>query len=269
MNMNSGKDETSSSSAFLAPRHWLGPEELNPSYWADAKVLEKRSQEFFEKPVELIDKIDQTDSAGIARRDFLTIMGASMAMATLSCARRPVHKIIPHVVQPEETVLGVPSFYASTCKECSVGCGILTKNREGRPVKLEGNPEHPANRGALCGQGQASLLNLYDPDRLQTSFTKSKGQISGADLTWDEADKQIAQKLQAALVHGGRVRILTGTLNSPSTEKLIGEFLAAFPDGKRVVYDPLAMGEISDAQELSYGIILIKRTMCSLWALTF
>jgi molybdopterin-containing oxidoreductase family iron-sulfur binding subunit len=256
MNMNSGKDEKSS---FAAPRHWLGPEELEASYWANPQVLEKRSQEFFEKPVELIDKIDQTDSAGIARRDFLTIMGASMAMATLSCARRPVHKIIPHVVQPEDVVPGVASFYASTCKECSVGCGILTKNREGRPIKLEGNPDHPANRGALCGQGQASLLNLYDPDRLKAPYSKNKGQVTGSDLSWEEIDKQIAPKLQAIAARGGRVRVLTGTLNSPSTEKLIGEFLAGFSDGKRVTYDPLSLGEISDAQEASYGTRAMPR----------
>ncbi|MDR3608074.1 MAG: 4Fe-4S dicluster domain-containing protein [Oligoflexia bacterium] len=246
MNKNSGKDETST---FVPPRHWLGPEELEASYWADPQVAEKRSQEFYEKPVELIDAIDKTDTQGLARREFLTIMGASMAMATLSCARRPVHKIIPHVVRPEEVVPGVSSYYASTCKECSVGCGILTKNREGRPIKLEGNSEHPANRGALCAQGQASLLNLYDPDRLQAPYSKSKGQLSGTEISWETADAQIAQKLKAS----GRVRVLTGTVNSPSTQRLINEFLGGFKDGKHVVYDPLSLGEISDAQEASYG----------------
>src|SRR5207253_351050 len=107
---------------FTPPRHWVGVEELDASYWADAKVREKRGQEFFEKPVEMIDAIDKSDKAGLARRDFLTVMGASMAMASFSCARRPVHKIIPYVVKPEEITPGVATWYASTSKECPCGC---------------------------------------------------------------------------------------------------------------------------------------------------
>src|SRR5687768_663072 len=98
---------------FVPPRHWIGPEELEASYWNDPKVQEKRAQEFYEKPVELIDKIDKMDKSGVARRDFLTVMGASMAMASFACARRPVHKIIPYVVKPEEVTLGVANWYAS------------------------------------------------------------------------------------------------------------------------------------------------------------
>jgi anaerobic selenocysteine-containing dehydrogenase/Fe-S-cluster-containing dehydrogenase component len=241
--------------AFVPPRHWLGPEELEASYWADSDVRAKRGQEFFEKPVEMIDQLDKSSQGGLVRREFLTIMGASMAMATLSCARRPVHKIIPYAVKPEEITPGVANYYASTCKECSVGCGILTRNREGRPVKLEGNPDHPVNRGALCGQGQASLLGLYDPDRLQSSYAKNKGQLTGTEISWEDADQQITQKLKAA----GRVRVLTGTVNSPSTQSLINEFLGAFHDGKHVVYDPLSMGELSDAQGVSYGTKVTPR----------
>jgi hypothetical protein len=133
----------STENTFVPPRHWVGPEELDASYWADHKIQEKRGQEFYEKPVELIAKIDSMDQGGIARRDFLTIMGASMALATTACARRPVHKIIPYVVKPEEITLGVSNYYATTCQECSTGCGVVTKNREGRPIKLEGNELHP------------------------------------------------------------------------------------------------------------------------------
>src|SRR3569832_213162 len=107
---------------FAPPRHWIGLEELEASYWNDPQVQEKRGQEFYEKPVELIEKIDRMDKQGIARRDFLTIMGASMAMASFACARRPVNKIIPYVVKPEEVTPGVANFYATTCMECSNGC---------------------------------------------------------------------------------------------------------------------------------------------------
>ena len=133
---------------------------MDASYWNDPKVREKRAQEFYEKPVEFIEKIDKTDKAGIARRDFLTIMGASMAMASFACARRPVHKIIPYVVKPEEITPGVANWYASTCNECSSGCGVLVKNREGRPIKLEGNPDHPCEPGYVSAL-EAKLLSEF------------------------------------------------------------------------------------------------------------
>ena len=119
--------ENGTSRDFQPPRHWLGPEELEESYWTNPLQQEKRSQEFFDKPVEYLEKVDKLDQAGIARRDFLTVMGASMAMASFGCARRPVHKIIPYVVKPEEITVGVPTLYASTCGECSTGCGIVAK----------------------------------------------------------------------------------------------------------------------------------------------
>src|SRR4051794_28427561 len=116
----SGTHEIDSKS-FVPPRHWIGVEELDESYWKNPEIREKRGQEFHDKPVEWLEKVDQLDKQGMARRDFLTIMGASMAMASFGCARRPVHKIIPYVVKPEEITPGVPNWYASTCQECSSG----------------------------------------------------------------------------------------------------------------------------------------------------
>src|SRR3954468_17269827 len=135
---NGPESQDTQQTPFTPPRHWIGLEELDPAYWSDPKVQEKRGQEFFEKPVEWLKKTDKANTQGIARRDFLTVMGASMAMATLSCARRPVHKIIPYVIKPEEITPGVPTYYASTSKDCPCGCGLLVKTREGRPIKLEG-----------------------------------------------------------------------------------------------------------------------------------
>jgi anaerobic selenocysteine-containing dehydrogenase/Fe-S-cluster-containing dehydrogenase component len=240
------------SSDFVPPRHWVGPEELDASYWSDAKVREKRGQEFFEKPVELIDAIDRTDKAGLARRDFLTIMGASMAMSTLACARRPVHKIIPYVVKPEEITLGVSNAYATTCQECSTGCGVIAKTREGRPIKLEGNPDHPVNRGKLCARGQASLLNLYDPDRLRAPVMRERpGNAAGKEIGWADADSAIAAKLKGAK----RVRVLSGPIQSESTLKLIRDFLSAFPNGEHVEWEPLAHDDLVEAQVVSYGTV--------------
>jgi anaerobic selenocysteine-containing dehydrogenase/Fe-S-cluster-containing dehydrogenase component len=242
---------------FVPPRHWIGPEELDPSYWANSATREKRGQEFFEKPVEWLEKMDTVDKKGIARRDFLTIMGASMAMASFACARRPVHKIIPYVVKPEEITPGIPTWYASTCPECASSCGILVKNREGRPIKLEGNPDHPINQGSLCAQGQASLLNLYDPDRLKTPIMRSRSGGSQKEVSWDEVDAVLGSKLKAIASGSGRVRVLSGEMKSESTQRLIKEFLSAFRQGSHVEYEPLSLEEIAEAQNLSYGTGLI------------
>ena len=95
--------------------------------------------------------------AELDRRGFLKLVGTSAgAAAAAGCSELP-EKLIPYVIQPEEITPGLAVIYASTCSECSVGCGLHVRTREGRPVKLEGNPDHPINRGALCARGQASI----------------------------------------------------------------------------------------------------------------
>ncbi len=251
------KADSLNTQPFIPPRHWIGPEELDASYWNDPKVQEKRAQEFYEKPVEWVEQIDRIDKQGIARRDFLTVMGASMAMASFACARRPVHKIIPYVVKPEEITPGVANFYASTCQECSTNCGVLVKNREGRPIKLEGNPDHPVNQGSLCGRGQASLLNLYDPDRLKAPKMRAGREGFGQEISWTDVDTAVQSKLKAIASNSGRVRILTGAVRSGSTSRLIQEFLSGFRNGVHVEFEPLELEEIAEAQELSYGTSLV------------
>ena len=91
------------------------------------------------------------------RRDFLKLVGVSAGSAAAAGCSDPVEKLIPYVVQPEEITPGIPVIYASTCTECPVGCGLHVKTREGRPIKLEGNPEHPVNQGRLCARAQASI----------------------------------------------------------------------------------------------------------------
>lgn len=240
---------------FVAPRHWIAPEELSPAYWSDSARLEKRGQEFHDKPIETIALIDKFDSKGIARRDFLTLMGASMAMASLACARRPVHKIIPYVVRPEEIIPGVPNFYASTDPE--TGYGLLVKTREGRPIKLEGNPEHPLNRGKLHARGQAALLELYDPERLQEPVTRQRGQTASLPAKWPDVDAAVVAQLKKAASSGGHVRILTGQILSDSTRKLIAEFISGFGAGAHIEFEPLALDEIVEAQTESYGTAVV------------
>lgn len=240
--------------SFSPPRHWIGPEELEASYWSDAAVTEKRGQEFYEKPVELIDRIDKMDQAGFARREFLTIMGASMAMAGLSCARRPVHKIIPHVVKPEDVTPGVANWYASTLVEGGQASGVLVKVREGRPIKLEGNPDHPFNRGTLSARAQASILSLYDPDRLTAPVLRDRSARTRKVASWQEWDKAVGDRLHRIASSSGKVRLLTGEIVSESTQRAIKELFGAFGSRfEHVVYEPLAEDDVVAGQELSYG----------------
>src|SRR5215210_4843092 len=102
----------------------------------------------------------------VKRRDFLKVLGVGAAGTTmLGCSSEKVEKLIPYLVSPDQTVPGVSTYYATTCRECSVACGVIAETRDGRTIKLEGNPDHPVNRGALCARGQSALQGLYNPDR--------------------------------------------------------------------------------------------------------
>ena len=113
---------------------------------------------------------------GVRRREFLKILGAgSVAVTATACMPEDTGKLIPYFVCPDQTVPGVSTYYATTCRECSAACGVIAETRDGRAIKLEGNPEHPLNRGALCSRGQAALQGLYNPDRLRGPMVKQGG----------------------------------------------------------------------------------------------
>ena len=127
----------------------------------------------------------------VGRRTFLKVLGsAGPAAAAAACSPVPPERIIPFVVPPDDVVPGVATWYASVCGECPAGCGIRVRTREGRAVKVEGNPEHPVNRGGLCVRGQASLQGLYNPDRITTraasraeAGTGQAGRVAAVPLT--------------------------------------------------------------------------------------
>ncbi len=190
----------------------------------------------------------------IRRRDFLKLSALTATAATVTgCSRAPVEKAIPFLVQPEEQVPGRSLDYASMCGGCSSGCGVLVKTRDGRPIKLEGNPEHPVSRGGLCAIGQASLLGLYDSQRFKTP------QRNGRESTWQEADHAITAELAKVREARGAVRFLSGTVNSPTLSAAISDFLGGFADAKHVQYDAVSNSAILDAHQRTHGVRVLPR----------
>ena len=138
----------------------------------------------------------------VRRREFLKVLGVTgAATAAIGCYSDEVEKLIPYVSSPDNTVPGVSTYYASTCRECAVGCGIIVETRDGRAIKIEGNPDHPVNHGALCGRGQSALQGLYNPDRFQTPM-KRQGDALVA-TTWDDAIGLLSKGLAGIKAGGG------------------------------------------------------------------
>src|ERR1700675_3531245 len=127
--------------------------------------------------------------SGIDRRSFFKIVATSgAAVAASGCGRdaaellgRVSQKLIPYVVPPDGIVPGVASYFSTVCRECPAGCGLVAKNRDGRVIKLEGNPDHPVNVGVLCIRGQVALQGLYHLDRYRGPLQ------NGTPIGWDEA----------------------------------------------------------------------------------
>ncbi len=182
------------------------------------------------------------------RRDFLKLVGAGAgAAAATGC--EPVEKLVPYVIQPEVITPGLPVFYASTCQECPAACGLTVRTREGRPIKLEGNPEHPVNRGALCARGQAGIGRTYHPDRFRGPQLRG-GDGSWQNVSWDEATALLADKIRGA---GARTRVLGGQVG-PTLHELIDSWIGAVGAGGRLVYEPFAYEALREASRAVFGV---------------
>src|SRR5262252_570714 len=130
------------------------------------------------------------------RRDFFKIVTVSGAAAASGGCQQASETILPLVVPNDQLVPGVASWFATVCRECPAGCGVIARNREGRVVKLEGNPDHPVNAGALCMRGQAALQGLYHPDRFAGPQRRDGNALKPA--SWDDSLKAVAEKIAAA-----------------------------------------------------------------------
>src|SRR6202000_1399833 len=164
----------------------------------------------------------------VDRRNFLKLMGASLAFAGLAgCKSNEQERIIPYVKQPDGMVLGKPLYFATVMPFGADAIGVLAESHEGRPTNLAGNPDHPSSMGGIDAITQASILNLYDPDRAKTvSF-------AGALRTWSEFT-QAAQAAAADIKsqRGAGFRILTGTITSPTVADQLQGILKLYPQAK-------------------------------------
>lgn len=227
-----------------SPKYWRGIEELEqqPEFLATVK-------DEFPTDIPMDQQLSEVTEEKLAfkanRRDFLKLMGFGLTAATLSaCVETPKKYAIPYVEKPDDIIPGVANYYATTTPE---GVSVIAKCREGRPIKLEGNPDSPISQGGLDAIGQASVLNLYDVDRYQAP-------MKGATTSdWDTVDSEITAKLNEIKAAGGKLRILSSSIMSPSLKGAATEFLSGFADGKHITYDPVSYSAIAEANEQAFG----------------
>ena len=185
----------------------------------------------------------------VGRRGFLKLMGASLALAGISaCTRQPDEVIVPYVRQPEEIVPGTPLFFATTMPLSGGAIGLLVESHEGRPTKIEGNPDHPSSRGATDVFAQAAILDLYDPDRAQTITHLGEIRPFGAFVG---AMRTVVNAQQAK--QGAGLRILTETVTSPAMAAQIREILARMPLAKWHQWEPAARHNAREGGRLAFG----------------
>jgi MoCo/4Fe-4S cofactor protein with predicted Tat translocation signal len=221
-----------------------------PHYWRSLDELADTPEfkDFLHH--EFPDKADEWQD-GLSRRNFLKIMGASLAFAGLTaCTRQPVEKIIPYVRQPEDIVPGKPLFYATAMQLGGAAIGLLAESHMGRPTKLEGNPDHPASLGATDVFAQAAILTMYDPDRSRAIF--NRGNINSWGGFLQALSLQMAVQKQRPNPGSG-FRILTETVISPTLGKQLDELLKAFPGAKWHQYEPITGDNIREGTKQAFG----------------
>nr|MBA3439910.1 TAT-variant-translocated molybdopterin oxidoreductase [Pyrinomonadaceae bacterium] len=218
-------------------KYWRSLEEL-----ADTKDFQQFVQNEFPSQLE-----EFSDPVG--RRRFLKLMGASLALAGASaCAWQPREQLVPYIEQPEEIVPGKSLFFATAMTIAGVATGLLARSREGRPVKIEGNPQHPASLGATDIYAQASILTLYDPDRSRTIL--ERGEIR----SWANFRGALREALDEQRIRrGAGLRILTETVVSPTLADQLRGILAELPEAKWHQYEPVGRDGAGAGARLAFG----------------
>ena len=234
-------DTTDTLPPATPPQLWQGLDE----YMDSPAFREAMADEFPEDAAEWSDPV--------TRRNFMTIMGASLALAgAAGCSPRPApqRKIVPYSRQPEQLIPGVPLFFASAVTMSGYAAGVLVRSHEGRPVKIEGNPDHPANLGGTNLQVQASILDLYDPDRSQLSTR------NGQPAAYEEVVRTVRRQLfddRGQPKSAVRLRILTGAVTSPTLADRITALLNQFPNARWTQFEPCGQDNARAGTQRAFG----------------
>lgn len=221
----------------VAPPLWRGLDELEASPEYQAAAL----NEFPEGATEFTDEP--------SRRRFLALMGASLALSTgVGCNLRPAsqRKIVPYTTQPDEIIPGVPLYFATSATFGGYGQGVLVRSNEGRPTKIEGNPDNPSSLGGASLHSLASILDLYDPDRSRGVTRR------GITAGYDEALSALRAKLSA----GAKIRVLTETTTSPTLGAQISRLLTVFPNSRWVQYEAVRSASAREGATKAFGSAL-------------
>ena len=226
--------------------HWKSADQLNEGN----PIIEQLEQKEFAEHIpvnEFLGDSETLEESSTSRRDFLKYVGFSTAAATLAACEGPVIKSVPYVVQPEQIRPGVANYYATAIADGFDFGSVLIKTREGRPIKVENNSDAPVLGGANA-RVHASVLSLYDVKRLQGP------KANETDITWEDLNLQVGAKLKALAATGKEVIILTQTFASPTTSKIVADFITAYPNVKHVTYDSVSESAALDAFETAYGV---------------
>jgi MoCo/4Fe-4S cofactor protein with predicted Tat translocation signal len=222
--------------------YWKGVEELanHPEF------LKHAEKEFPEDlPYDKGRLIEEGDNS--SRRDFLKLMGFSLAAASLAACEAPVRKAIPYLNKPVDVNPGIPNYYASSFVNGGEYCSVLVKTREGRPIKIEPNHLSPVSGGGTSLRAQASVLSLYDRERLNGP------RVKGSPASWDDVDQLVASRLAEAAAGNGKIRVVSRTIMSPSTRAVLNKFSERFPTAELVMYDPVSAAGLVGAHQLAFG----------------
>ncbi len=231
----------------------------NKQYWQNFGDLtqsdrfkQSTEKEFQEEllPLEDLDGKGLLD-AKTPRRDFLKYLGFSTAAAAIAAScEMPVKKSVPYLQRPDTVIPGVSDYYASTYVNGGDAISVVVKQRDGRPIKIEGNELSSLTKGATSAQSQASVLDLYDTTRLRHPLQKS-GKEYKEVTSFENFDKLITESI--ATLGGKAIVLLTSTIHSPSTLQIISEFLTKYPGSRHVQYDAVSYSGMLLANEASYG----------------
>ncbi|GLH73020.1 molybdopterin oxidoreductase [Geothrix limicola] len=185
---------------------------------------------------------------GFSRRDFFGLVGAAAAVAaTVACDRKGQGTVVPYTKRPVEVTPGVANYYASATNEGRRVYPVLVKTREGRPIHITGNDEHPGVKGKTSPRTLADVLRLYDPDRLRAP------KANGRTLGWTEAEGQLQAALKSAKASGKAVLLVSGAVVSPSRKALLADLKAALPTLEHLAYEPVAGDGAEEAAKASFG----------------